>query len=368
MMTSSTTAHGYVAVAAQSTLSRDDKSRSAAAAAATNPKGNDDSVPVVHDDDAPVVTTTALARPQQQSNRRRRRQQQQQQQQPCWRGVSVAEAMNPARRSTMEDVCVVHGVGEWGGSGGGNAHSQPHRPLNRIENQTNNYMEHEQRKFKEDDDNDDDNDDCLWNMAYIGIYDGHGGMCVCVCVCDFLFRGGLFVWANSGWVERVRTLLSPLTHSVRARALQFLFATTGREMVDFLRHALEYHVARELRAAAASQATHAAAAAAPHLHSTSTTTTRRQCLALENAFLLADIHAHAVGIHSSGATVAVCLLQVRIFYSHSKVLHVLLVVVSLSLTHTCRLNVHYVVTRGHIGNCNNNGQCGGHARRVRTMQ
>jgi hypothetical protein len=165
-MTSSTTVHGYVAVAAQSTLSRDDKSRSAAAA--TNPKGNDDSVPVVHDDDAPGVTT-ALARPQQQSSRRRR---QQQQQRPCWRGVSVAEAMNPARRSTMEDVCVVHGVGEWGDSGGCNAHPQPPRPLNRIENQTNIYMEHEQRKFKEED----DNDDCLWNMAYIGIYDGHGGM------------------------------------------------------------------------------------------------------------------------------------------------------------------------------------------------
>jgi glucokinase len=104
-------------------------------------------------------------------------------------------------------------------------------------------------------------------------------------------------------------------------ALAMYTVSIGREMVDFLRHALEYHVARELRAAATASAA-AASASDPttttYPTSTTTTTSTMRRLALENAFLLADIHAQAVGIHSSGATAAVCLLQVRIYNYYSR--------------------------------------------------
>jgi hypothetical protein len=198
----------------------------------------------------------------------------------CWRGVSVAEAMNPARRSTMEDVCVVHGVGEWGQPSGKAAASSA-APLVQARNH---HDDDNQRRFKEEEDCD---CDCLSNMAYIGIYDGHGGkICLCLCVdSDRIF------------------VCEKVTHESAISHAQMCFFP-GREMVDFLRHALEYHVARELRAAASASAVIAPTSTAP------STTTRRR-LALENAFLLADIHAQAVGIHSSGATVAVCLIQVR---------------------------------------------------------
>lgn len=95
----------------------------------------------------------------------------------------------------MEDRCVIHGAGKWGAPDG--------------------------------------------DLAYFGIYDGHG----------------------------------------------------GRDMVDFLEHGLSYHIAQELSV----------------VDDTINMETR-----LVRAFLMADIHATKAGVKSSGATVAICLLKVRI--------------------------------------------------------
>jgi hypothetical protein len=81
----------------------------------------------------------------------------------------------------MEDVCVVHGVGEWGKrSNIATAAPLVQAPLHGIENQANKMDNHndDQRRFKEED----NDNDCLSNMAYIGIYDGHGGTYRCIFV------------------------------------------------------------------------------------------------------------------------------------------------------------------------------------------
>ena len=62
-------------------------------------------------------------------------------------------------------------------------------------------------------------------------------------------------------------------------------------MVEFLRHALPFHVAQELD---------------PNSGKEDFCTTFRQ---LVRAFLMTDIHARQVGLQSSGAAVAVCLVQ-----------------------------------------------------------
>lgn len=74
-------------------------------------------------------------------------------------------------------------------------------------------------------------------------------------------------------------------------------------MVDFLEHGLSHHIAEELSVEdeAADMKTR-----------------------LERAFLMADIHSRKVGVLSSGATVACCLIKVRkpvdiplVYHSHS---------------------------------------------------
>jgi hypothetical protein len=66
-------------------------------------------------------------------------------------------------------------------------------------------------------------------------------------------------------------------------------------MVDFLQHGLSYHVAQELNNSARSSSSEAVSVP--------------ECL--ERAFLMADIHAKHAGVILSGATVSVCLIQVR---------------------------------------------------------
>jgi len=63
----------------------------------------------------------------------------------------------------------------------------------------------------------------------------------------------------------------------------------GRDMVDFLEHAMPFHVAQELEAAGAEDVP---------------METR-----MERAFLMADIHGRHAGITASGATVALCLVK-----------------------------------------------------------
>ena len=128
--------------------------------------------------------------------------------------VSYAEAMNPTRRANMEDVHVIKQSGEWDGPEG---------------------------------------------MAYIGIYDGHG----------------------------------------------------GRDMVTFLRDGLIHHVAYELTVEdddndAENRNTNASKDSFDDM--------RRR---LERAFLVTDIHARQSGILSSGSTVALCLIKVCLSHHQS---------------------------------------------------
>jgi hypothetical protein len=74
----------------------------------------------------------------------------------------------------------------------------------------------------------------------------------------------------------------------------------GREMVDFLKYALHYHIGQEWNMTNVPPNEHLSCV-------------KEQ---LERAFLITDIHAqHALqqttATHLSGATVAICLLQVR---------------------------------------------------------
>jgi serine/threonine protein phosphatase PrpC len=74
----------------------------------------------------------------------------------------------------------------------------------------------------------------------------------------------------------------------------------GREMVDYLEYFLAFHVGGELN------------------HDDDASMETR----LERAFLLADIHAVQCGVSSSGSTVAVCLIKVRVGVpTHSRLLN-----------------------------------------------
>ena len=73
--------------------------------------------------------------------------------------------------------------------------------------------------------------------------------------------------------------------------MRFACEFVGRDMVEYLEHGLQYHVAQELQ--------HQDDASIP--------------LRLERAFLMADIHSKQLGVTMSGATVAVCLVTVGIF-------------------------------------------------------
>jgi len=61
-------------------------------------------------------------------------------------------------------------------------------------------------------------------------------------------------------------------------------------MVEYLEHGLSYHVAQELQC------------------DDNATVLER----LERAFLMADIHSKQLGVTTSGATVAICLVKVRL--------------------------------------------------------
>ena len=65
-------------------------------------------------------------------------------------------------------------------------------------------------------------------------------------------------------------------------------------MVDYLEHGLCYHVAQELQC------------------QDDASILER----LERAFLMADIHSKQLGITTSGATVAICLVKVRKHWSY----------------------------------------------------
>ncbi|KAL7579622.1 hypothetical protein ACA910_007986 [Epithemia clementina (nom. ined.)] len=81
----------------------------------------------------------------------------------------------------------------------------------------------------------------------------------------------------------------------------------GRDMVDFLEHAMPFHVAQELEDDDDS----------PLIiidNNDNKNITKKQALPsmetrLERAFLMADLHARQVGITASGATVAICLVK-----------------------------------------------------------
>ena len=66
----------------------------------------------------------------------------------------------------------------------------------------------------------------------------------------------------------------------------------GRDMVEYLHEALSFHVAQELS------------------HNDGDDLPTK----LERAFLIADIHSKTVGVQLSGATVAMCLIQVSTVY------------------------------------------------------
>lgn len=121
--------------------------------------------------------------------------------------VSTHEEMNPNRRKEMEDVHVVHEPGTW------NAPDP--------------------------------------NMAYLAIYDGHG----------------------------------------------------GRDMVEYLEHGLSFHVAQELRHIHNNNNT------GNNDYNDNDTSSNKMQLCLERAFLMADCHAAQCGVSTSGATVIVCLVK-----------------------------------------------------------
>lgn len=83
--------------------------------------------------------------------------------------------------------------------------------------------------------------------------------------------------------------LSEILILCRCVGVVFLLSCTGRDMVEYLEHGLSFHVAQELKC-----------------HEDDATILER----LERAFLMADIHSKQLGITTSGATVAVCLVQV----------------------------------------------------------
>ena len=77
---------------------------------------------------------------------------------------------------------------------------------------------------------------------------------------------------------------------------EIFHAPSGRDIVDYLEHGLSYHVAQELKETDVDMETK-----------------------LTRAFLMADIHSHQAGVHTSGAAVALCLIKV----SESRAFHLL---------------------------------------------
>jgi hypothetical protein len=84
-------------------------------------------------------------------------------------------------------------------------------------------------------------------------------------------------------------------HSTGARSLFSVFdiaLSIGRDMAEFLEHALSYHIAQEWM---------------------TNSDDEDATIRLERAFLTTDVHAKALGIESSGATVSICMIQVRLY-------------------------------------------------------
>ena len=136
--------------------------------------------------------------------------------------VSAAEAMNPSRRSTMEDAHSVLRPGTWN-------EKIPNLSKFQFVLQSDNYFF---MSFLS----------CIicLNKAFLALYDGHG----------------------------------------------------GRDLVEFIQHAMPFHVAQELDTMDGDE--------------------EARKMKVLRAFLMADIHARQVGITSSGAAVAICLVQVFI--------------------------------------------------------
>ena len=102
-------------------------------------------------------------------------------------------------------------------------------------------------------------------------------------------------------------LTSPSQHlGVSCYSLFFprSFRTKGRDMVEYLEHGLLFHIAHELKHRG--HESHDQKNNENDDHDDEATILER----LERAFLMADIHSNQLGITTSGATVAVCLVQV----------------------------------------------------------
>jgi serine/threonine protein phosphatase PrpC len=110
--------------------------------------------------------------------------------------------------------------------------------------------------------------------TFVGLFDGHGGAC-----------------------PRFRKIVLSLSHAENQHGSPAVdFAGPGREMVDFLQHAMAFHVAEEMDHGQRTQKD----------DNDDDDTLERQ---LGRAFLAVDVHAKEVGIATSGATVAVCLIE-----------------------------------------------------------
>jgi hypothetical protein len=77
-------------------------------------------------------------------------------------------------------------------------------------------------------------------------------------------------------------------------------------MVEYLEHGLLFHIAHELKHQERESHNNSNDSQAKHDNDDDATILER----LERAFLMADIHSNQLGITTSGATVAVCLVQV----------------------------------------------------------
>ena len=94
-------------------------------------------------------------------------------------------------------------------------------------------------------------------------------------------------------------------------------------MVDFLEHAMPFHVAQELENETdrgkdevdTSSPASADASAETNDATSSHAVSMETCM--ERAFLMADLHGRQCGIMASGATVAICLVKVRYGYRNN---------------------------------------------------
>jgi len=171
--------------------------------------------------------------------------QQQQQQQLL---ISVGEAMNPLRRSNMEDRFVVHREGTWGAP-------DP-------------------------------------NMSYLAVYVSTIVVATAVCVRQCCRK----------WCARSLSQTTVHLHikSLTSLRLRFQDGHGGRDIVDFLEHGLSYHMARELQ--------HTATTTSSEEDEGDDVSLQTR---IERAFLMADVHARQSGLLTSGSTVALCLVKVN---------------------------------------------------------